>query len=78
MNRRTANRVSGGIAIFYGISSIVGAIGGITGIGIWLFKVFTDQIVFSWGTLIGLIIITGLLAAMGYSILRVGYEEIEN
>jgi hypothetical protein len=77
MNKKTSRRVNGGIAIYYGISSIIGAIGGLIGIGIWLFKVFTNQTDFSWGILLGLIIITGILGAIGYPIFRVGYEEIE-
>ena len=77
MNNKTINRVNGGIAIYYGIGSIAGAISGLVGIGTWLFKVFTDQTNFSWGTLIGLTVITAVLGVIGYSILRVGYEEIE-
>ena len=77
MNKKTINRVNGGIAIYYGIGAIIGAIGGVIGIGIWLFKVFTNQINFSWGNLAGLVLITIVLGLIGYSILRVGYEEIE-
>ena len=77
MNNRTINKVNGGIAIYYGIGSIIGAIAGVIGIGIWLFKTFTDQADFSWWTLVGLIIITAVLGVIGYSILRVGHEELE-
>jgi hypothetical protein len=77
MNKKTINRVNGGVAIYYGISTIIGAIGGLIGIGMWLFKVFTNQTDFSWGILTGLILLTGVLGVIGYSILRVGYEEIE-
>ena len=77
MNKKTINRVNGGIAFYYGISSIIGAAAGLIGIGTWLFKVFTDQTNFSWGTLIGLTLLTAVLGGIGYSILRVGYEEIK-
>jgi hypothetical protein len=77
MNKKTIRRINGGIAIYYGIGSIIVAIGGVIGIGTWLFKVVTDQTTFSWGTLAGLIVITAAIGAIGYSILRVGYEEIE-
>ena len=77
MNKKTIRRVNGGIAIYYGIGSIMVAISGVIGIGIWLFKVFTDQTTFSWGMLVGLIVMTAAMGAIGYSILRVGYEEIE-
>jgi hypothetical protein len=77
MNKKTISRVNGGLAIYYGIGSIVVAIGGIVGIGVWLFKVFTDQTNFSWGTLVGLTIVTVTMGAIGYSILRVGFDEME-
>ncbi len=77
MNKKTISRVNGGIAIYYGIGTIVGAISGVIGIGVWLFRVFTDQAIFSWETLIGLTILTAVLGVIGYAIFRVGYEEIE-
>ena len=77
MNKKTIRRVNGGIAIYYGISSTLAAIAGVIAIGIWLFKVFTDQTNFSWGTFATLTIITAALGVIGYLILRVGYEEIE-
>lgn len=77
MNKKTIHKVNGGIAIYYGIGSIIGAFGGLIAIGIWLFNVFTDRTNFSWGSFAGLILITAALGAIGYSILRIGYEEIE-
>ena len=77
MSKKLINRVNGGIAIYYGIGSIMGAISGVIGISIWIFKVFNGQTNFSWGTLIALTIITSALGVIGYSIVRVGYEEIE-
>lgn len=77
MNKKTVNKVNGGIAIYYGISCVLGAISGTVGIGMWSFKVLTNQTNFSWGILVGLIIVTGVLGAIGYSILRVSYEDVE-
>ena len=77
MNKKTLKKINGGISIYYGISAAIGALFGLIGTGTWLFKVFADQTDFSWGTLAGLIITTGVMAVMGYCILRVGYEEIE-
>lgn len=77
MNRKTINKVNGGIAIYYGIGSIVGAIAGIISICVWLFQVFTDSREFEWGTLVALTIITAVLGLIGYAITRVGYEQIE-
>ena len=77
MNKNTIRKINGGIAIYYGIGAVVGAIAGVIGIGIWLFKVFAHQTNFSWGILATLAIISVVLGVVGYSILRVGYEEIE-
>lgn len=77
MNRKTINRVNGGIAIYYGILSVMGAVGALVGIGIWLFKVYAGLAEFSWEILTATTVITVILGAIGYSILRVGYEQIE-
>ncbi len=78
MSKRTTRKVNGGIAIYYGFTCAVAAIATAIGTGNWLYKVLTDEKIFSWSTLTGLIILTAVLAAMGYVILRVGYEEIED
>lgn len=77
MNKKTISKVNGGIAIYYGISGLLVAIAGLISIGIWLFKVFTGQADFSWGTLTGLTVVVAVVGLIGYSILRVGYEEME-
>ena len=77
MKKKTIKRVNGGIAIYYGISCILAAGAGLFGIGAWVYKILNSQTSFSWGTLIGLTIITAVMGAIGYAILRVGYEQIE-
>lgn len=77
MSKRTT-KVNGGIAIYYGFACTVAAIAAAIGTGNWLYKVFTDEKIFSWGTLVILVIITAALGIMGYIILRVGYEEMED
>jgi hypothetical protein len=42
-----------------------------------LYKVFTGQREFSWGALIGMVSAVAIAGAIGYSLMRVGYEEIE-
>ncbi|HMQ00939.1 MAG TPA: hypothetical protein PKC24_14260 [Cyclobacteriaceae bacterium] len=70
-------RVNGGFAIYYGISIVIGAIAVLFGIGVWLYKVFINETEFSWGTLIALLVLSGVVGIIGYIILRVGYEQIE-
>lgn len=77
MNNKTIRKVNGGIAIYYGIGTVVAAIAGLIGTGIWLYNVSSGQTPFSWGILALLTILTVVLGIIGYSILRVGYEEIE-
>lgn len=77
MNRRIIKKVNGGIAIYYGIGAILGAIVVLIGFGNWLYMVFSDQTDFSWGILIGLATMTVVLGFIGSAILRVGYEELE-
>jgi predicted permease len=77
MSRKLVKRVNGGIAIYYGIASLLAAVAGIIGTIVWLFKIFTDQTDFSWGTLATLVIATAVSGFIGYSILRVGFEELE-
>ena len=77
MNKKAIKRINGGIAIYYGVSCVIGTIGGVVGIGIWLFKVLSGLTEFSWLGLILLTISTALFGFFGYVILRVGYEEIE-
>jgi hypothetical protein len=74
MNKRTIDKVNGGIAIYYGIMALLGAIGGVIGIGIWIYKVLNKSTGFSWGVLITLIIATIVLGFIGYAILKVGHE----
>jgi hypothetical protein len=77
MNKKTIRRVNGGIAIYYGVGSAITALMAAIATIVWLFKVFTDQAIFAWGILVGLIFITVAMAAIAYAILRVGFEQVE-
>lgn len=77
MNKNTANKINGGMAIYYGIASLIAAVSVAIGVIVWLFKVFNDKADFSWGALIGLTALAIVSGSVGYLILRIGYEEIE-
>ena len=77
MNKKTINRINGGIAIYYGISAVIGAIIGLISICAWLFKIIINQAEFTWTVFTILILITAVSGMIGYIILRVGYEDIE-
>lgn len=77
MSKKITGRVNGGLAIYYGMGVLILAILGFVGVGVWLYKVFTGQRVFSWGALIGMVSAVAIAGAIGYSLMRVGYEEIE-
>lgn len=77
MKHKTFRRVNGGIAVFYGIGCIIGAVVGLVAIIIGSYQVITQKAVFTWWVFILLASITIILGLMGYILLRVGYEEIE-
>lgn len=77
MSSKNNRRISGGLSVYYGMSSLLAGIGVGIALLVWLYKVFTNEAEFSWGTLGGLIAIAAVLGLIGYAILRVGYEEIE-
>lgn len=77
MKQKTVNRISGGIAIYYGIGSVIVATVGLVALVVWLFKVLTHETNFSWETLITLLAITTVLGAIGFAILKVGYKQVE-
>jgi predicted tellurium resistance membrane protein TerC len=77
MRKKVIRRINGSIAIYYGIGCAVTAIVGAIFTGAWLFKAFTNETEFSGWTLVGICISITVLGAMGYVLLRIGYEEME-
>lgn len=71
-------KIGGGLTIYYGFSCLLGGLAGIIGIIAWLYKAWVGEVVFSWGALAGLVFISALLVLLGYIILRVGYEQMED
>lgn len=78
MNKRTTKKVTGAIALYYGISGVAAALAATIGTGVWLFKVVSGNVEFSWSVLLLSFFIVTLSGLMGYSFLRVGSEEMED
>ncbi len=77
MKTKTINRINGGIAIWYGIGSLIAAIGGLVVLIVFLYDYFTTNEPFVWwlfAFILALITIPGIIA---YVLLRVGYEQVE-
>ena len=77
MSKKGIRRVSAGITMYYGIGSLVVAALGLVAVVVWLYKVFTGEKDFSWGDLMFLLMMTGIMAGLGYALVRVGSEESE-
>lgn len=77
-SRKIQKRVNGGLAIYYGMGSILTAIGSVIALFVRLFKVWNGTAEFSWSLLIILLVFTAIVGFVGYLLLRVGYEEIED
>jgi hypothetical protein len=70
-------RVNGGLAIYYGIGSMLTAIGSVIALIVRLFKIWSGTAELSWAILILLLVFAAITGFVGYLLLRVGYEEIE-
>lgn len=78
MSKKITKRVDGGMAIYYGIGSIIVAAGSFIAMIVWLFKSFSADEDFSWTTFIFFLILSAVMGVVGYSLLRIGYEEMED
>jgi len=76
--RKIQKRVNGGFAIYYGMSSALFSVGSLIGLFVWMYKVFVGKTDFSWVIPIMLVIVIAVAGFVGYLLLRVGYEEIED
>ena len=77
MNKKTIKRINAGISIYYGVGCLLAGFGGLVAIFVLLYKTLTGTSELSWGFLIFLVIVTAVMGALGYSILRVAFEEVE-
>lgn len=71
-------RVSGGLAIYYGMGAILASIGSAIGLIVWIVKVFRGTETFQWVVPIAILVFAAIAGFVGYLLLKVGYEEIEN
>ena len=76
--RKVQKRVNGGFAIYYGMGSSLLSISTLVGLFVWIYKVIAGKTDFSWGVPIMLVIVMAVAGFVGYLLLRVGYEEIED
>lgn len=76
--RKFQKRVNGGFAIYYGMSSALLSVGSLIGLFVWTYKVIAGKTDFSWAIPIMLVTVIGAAGFVGYLLLRVGYEEIED
>lgn len=72
---KTRKRINGGFAIYYGMGSMLSAIATMI---VTLFKIWSGKAEFNWAVLIILLVFAAVSGFVGYLLLRVGYEEIEN
>lgn len=77
MNRRIHNKISGGLAIFYGVSFVIIPLTLAGVLVYWLYQVYTGQADFAWGKLAALLLIGIVPGLLGYVLIRVGHEQIE-
>ncbi len=77
MNNKLIHKVNGGLAFYFGIGSIIGAIIGLVAIVIDLYLVFTGQSEFVWWVFVFFVFMVIIMGLISYVLLRVGYEEFE-
>ncbi|MGM0579405.1 MAG: hypothetical protein ACQETL_01905 [Bacteroidota bacterium] len=78
MSKKLQKRVNGGLAIYFGIGSLIAAVMSVVGFLVMIYKVAFLEAEYNWEMY--LIPIIGLIicGAMAYVLLRIGYDEIEN
>ncbi|HET8859390.1 hypothetical protein [Marivirga sp.] len=78
MSNKLQKRVNGGLAIYFGIGSLITSVMLVVALLVLTYRVIFMQDNSTWGVFI--FIILAILASGGfaYALLRIGYEEIEN
>ena len=54
---------------------LTGSIGGLAGMSYWLDQVWINEAEFRWITFVGITFASILLAAIGYILIRIGYDN---
>lgn len=78
MSKRLKKRVNGGLAIYFGIGSLIATVMCLLVLLVMAYKTIFQGAENTWGVFVMLIVLMGLSGAMSYVLLRVGYEEIES
>jgi hypothetical protein len=72
------NKIFAGITTYMGWRLLVMAVLTVVALFVWLYKVIVGSDDFTWGTFIGLTVIVAVLFSIGYSLYRIGSEEMED
>lgn len=76
--KKIAKRFNGGFAIYYGMGSALTAIGTAIALIGRLYQIWSGKAELDWAVLIVLLVFAAISGFVGYLLLRVGYEEIED
>jgi hypothetical protein len=78
MSKKLHKRVNGGLAIYFGIGSLLGAVMFFILLLVTAYKAIFMGNMVSWDIFLLIIVGTLISGGMAYALLRVGYNEIEN
>jgi hypothetical protein len=78
MSKKLQKRVNGGLAIYFGIGSLISTVLSLAALLVMGYKTVFQGADNSWEVFLMIVFLMVVSAAMAYVLLRVGYEEIEN
>ncbi|WP_296619639.1 hypothetical protein [Marivirga sp.] len=78
MSKRLQKRVNGGLAIYFGIGSLLAAVMFFILLLVNCYKAIFMANTISWDMFLFIILGTLISGGMAYALLRIGYSEIEN
>lgn len=78
MSKKLQKRVNGGLAIYFGIGSLICTVMLSIVLLIMAYKTIFLGDNFTWGIFLFMVIALLASGGMAYALLRIGYEEIEN
>lgn len=78
MSKKLQKRVNGGLAIYFGIGSLIAAVMCVVGFLVMIYNSVFLGNNYNWEMFLIPIIALVISAAMAYVLLRIGYDEIEN
>jgi uncharacterized membrane protein YhdT len=78
MSKKLKSRVNGGLAIYFGIGSLISTVLCFIVLILMTYKSVFQTVSYTWGVYLWCAFLIVLFGAMAYALLRIGYEEIEN